>query len=660
MLRPLLERGRRLEGEGGLPPPGFYDYSAPIRWVVHVWPVPPVQVHLAAPDIDRPRPYDGRTSAIRAHPLADEAGYVLGVDRMRGGGRDNKAAEKHQAFVALLRKALDSPEIPDPLVRRAIGCVLDVLDGGLVAQQPGYADISSKDWVSFVFEEGALAAQQLFERPEVRAFWVKEVGGRTVVTAEDGRPKRGQCAICGSTRNLAGKIPLGVKLFKPIPLHSQYADAFVSFIEGKEVYKEKAHIGICWECGDTIARTLNELSGSPLHRRNLVTEPKNTDSLTNQVALFWLKEEASVLIGTEEVDPEFLLQSLAQPLGEVVDQTQAAGPPPELGQLAAMLDLPWTAREGSLRLAENAFHLLVLSPNVGRIAIREWVEVSLEELRGNLRLFLTAQRITDPSGQESRAFPLPTLLGAMEADSSGQPGKVKMDSPGLMRSLLRTAYLGHQPPEELLETAVMRFRVPDGPGGSRKSREAQERRRHVLVAAMKLVLTYRREEAEELEKLDSERGNPARGDLTPGARAYLCGRLLAVLEEIQWRSQRSPGSRTNTTVADRFYGAASTTPAAAFAILIKLAETAHLPKLRREGGYDRMRELLESVLGRLQREDGSDGFPATLKLRDQAEFALGFYHQRGQFRVDRAANQQARLANQGQADNLSQVQGGER
>lgn len=616
MLRPLLERGRRLESEGRLLAPGFYDYSAPIRWVVHVWPGPPVQTQLAAAEIALPRPDDGRTSAIRAHPLVDEAGYALGVDRVKGGDRDEKAARKHETFVTLLTKAENSPEIRDPLLRRAIASILEVLRDNLVAEQPRYAEIRSKDWVSFVFEEGALAGQQLFEHPEVKAFWMREVGERTTVLAGDGQPKRGQCAICGANKVLAGKIPLGVKLFKPIALHSQNADAYVSFIEGPEAFK-RAHIGICWECGDTVARALNDLAASSLHRRNLVIDKKNTDSLHNQVALFWLRQEIPILVGADELDPDVLLRGLALPLGQAQDQTPAAGPPPELGQLAAMIDLPWTAKEGSLRLAENAFYLLVLSPNVGRIAIREWVEVSLESLRRNLSAFVRGQCVVDPSGMESGAFSLPSLLKGIEADGSGQPGKVKTDGPGLIRSLLRTAYLGTPPPWELLEMAVLRFRVPDKPTKKRTEIEAQARRRHALVAAMKLVLTYNREEAKTLEKLDPTRDEPA----------YLCGRLLAILEEIQ---QRASGWKLNTTLVDRFYGAASTAPASTFGTLISQAQTGHLPKLRKAGGgYDEMNRMLEDVLKRLD----TRGFPTTLLLRGQAEFALGFYHQRADFRA---------------------------
>ena len=109
-------------------------------------------------------------------------------------------------------------------------------------------------------------------------------------------------------------------------------------------------------------------------------------------------------------------------------------------------------------------------------------------------------------------------------------------------------------------------------------------------------------------ELDKERKNPA----------YLSGRLLAVLEEAQKRASSYTLRRT---LVDRFYGAASTTPAATFGVLLRLSTTAHLPKVGQE------------ILSRL---DEAGGFPRTLNLVGQAEFALGFYHQRAHFRANRA------------------------
>ena len=106
--------------------------------------------------------------------------------------------------------------------------------------------------------------------------------------------------------------------------------------------------------------------------------------------------------------------------------------------------------------------------------------------------------------------------------------------------------------------------------------------------------------------------------------AYLCGRLLAVLE----RTQRLAISGAGTTLVDRYYGTASTAPASVFGSLLTGAQ-AHLGKLRRDrpGAYERIQQELEEILG------GLPAFPRTLSLDDQALFALGYYHQRANSRA---------------------------
>ena len=114
--------------------------------------------------------------------------------------------------------------------------------------------------------------------------------------------------------------------------------------------------------------------------------------------------------------------------------------------------------------------------------------------------------------------------------------------------------------------------------------------------------------------------------------AYLCGRLLAVLESLQRIA--IPG--TKATITDRFFGTASSAPASVFGRLLRGAQ-AHLGKLRKEGGgaYGAYQEKLEEI------QKGLCSFPRLLRLQDQGKFCLGYYHQRA---ADRAAARAAREA----------------
>jgi CRISPR-associated protein Csd1 len=106
--------------------------------------------------------------------------------------------------------------------------------------------------------------------------------------------------------------------------------------------------------------------------------------------------------------------------------------------------------------------------------------------------------------------------------------------------------------------------------------------------------------------------------------AYLCGRLMAVLEN----AQQSAIPNVNTTVVDRFYGTASTAPASVFSRLLRGVQP-HLAKLQRDnrGAYVAIQNRMEEILSGLP---GDRGFPRILTLQEQGMFALGYYHQRAQ------------------------------
>lgn len=113
--------------------------------------------------------------------------------------------------------------------------------------------------------------------------------------------------------------------------------------------------------------------------------------------------------------------------------------------------------------------------------------------------------------------------------------------------------------------------------------------------------------------------------------AYQCGRLLAVLETIQ---RRSADGQLNTTIVDRFYGTASSAPASVFGTLIRGAQP-HIAKLRKNkpGLAVLLEREMEDVLAAIP------AFPPILPAKQQALFALGYYHQRA---YSRAQAQQRR------------------
>jgi CRISPR-associated protein Csd1 len=123
-------------------------------------------------------------------------------------------------------------------------------------------------------------------------------------------------------------------------------------------------------------------------------------------------------------------------------------------------------------------------------------------------------------------------------------------------------------------------------------------------------------------------------NLNPESRdpAYLCGRLFAVFDRLQYLALGG----VNAGVVERYYASASTTPAMVMGRLFRNAQF-HMAKA--EGGIagnaTKDFEAIASALG--------NEFPATLDLEGQGRFALGYYHQKADYRRRTAERKEKEL-----------------
>ena len=117
-------------------------------------------------------------------------------------------------------------------------------------------------------------------------------------------------------------------------------------------------------------------------------------------------------------------------------------------------------------------------------------------------------------------------------------------------------------------------------------------------------------------------------------KAYLCGRLLAVYEGLQYAAS----GEVNQTIADRYFTLASTFPAQAFPKLEDLGGK-HLRKLRRDnrGAMIRIGQEIDQLQLEIEKASGYK-FPQSLDLDGQGRFALGYHHQRAHQMAQAQAN----------------------
>jgi CRISPR-associated protein Csd1 len=244
------------------------------------------------------------------------------------------------------------------------------------------------------------------------------------------------------------------------------------------------------------------------------------------------------------------------------------------------------------------FHVLGLSPNAARISIRFWETATAADLAKRI-----AQHFDDIAIAHAPHDPAHLSLFRM---LTGVALLNKADNipPNLGGDVLRAILEGFPYPATLLNLAVQRCRAEQKPTYARAA---------AIKASLNRSIRFRNSQEKEFTvMLDPSNTIPA----------YRLGRLFAALEKIQ--EDASPG--LNATIRDRYYGAASSTPAVVFPTLLRLSKH-HLGKLSPGLAITRERLIGEVMDG----FDAATFPPRILPLPDQARFALGYYQQRQAF-----------------------------
>ncbi len=321
---------------------------------------------------------------------------------------------------------------------------------------------------------------------------------------------------------------------------------------------------------------LNQLLRSDKHRRDLA----------GVGFIFWLKNP-------EEFDPFEALNR------------------PHESQVAATLSLD----PGVAGYEPNAFYLAGVSGNGGRLRVRYWVTGSLAQIKHNLDEWFDGMRVARCYGEPVEPVRFWQLLQAI--DRTGEPPANRVIA------LLRRALEGPSQPlgYPMLATALGRMR--------HSSDWSPAQLGLVRMCVNDVMHARQKGEQRMTESLDSGQRNPA----------YICGRLLAEYEGLQFQASNAAGeSKVNLSVADRYYSLASTCPMIAFPRIVDLGQK-HLRKLRRDNRRaafaidQRIQELCEIV---------GCSFPAMLSLEDQGRFALGYHHQRAHSMAQAKANKEAK------------------
>ena len=541
-----------------------------------------------------------RSNSIVPNFLCDSASYLLGLPGEKKGASEEKLAKRAlDSFAACkalheeLLSAADSPaakavlrffETWDP--EKAAAYLAEKADEEILNDLRKGANLLFRAESGFVHED-----------PAVRAAWNSHYNkesdgprGICLVTGEEGPIEKIHPAI----KNVAGAQPSGAALV------SFNAPAFCSY--GKE-QNLNAPTGKYAAFAYTTA--LNYLLADRDHvyhigDTSVVCWAKGGESAYN--ALF-----GAACFGADTsyttADLRGMVESLCK--GEPVEYDDA--------KLSPTMD----------------FYVLGLSPNAARVSVRFFLHNTFRGFLENVQAHYDRLEIVRPKSVKFKVLFPTQLLKEINRNKSSKSSEVKKgsneqnDSQSNDKGNTESKQDSHllKVAGELLCSILTNTLYPsslliDTTLQIRAKRDVTHGRAAILKAYY-LKLT----ESRGKENLDIPK-EVLQVSLNPDAThvPYTLGRLFSVLEAVQ--EAANPG--INTTIKDKYFNTAASTPAVVFPILINLAQK-HLKKLR--GSNRGLAILYDKQLTELFSKLNCSSYPTRMNLPQQGSFQLGYYHQ---------------------------------
>ena len=239
---------------------------------------------------------------------------------------------------------------------------------------------------------------------------------------------------------------------------------------------------------------------------------------------------------------------------------------------------------------DDRFYILGLAPNSARIAVVYWSETTLKDFAGKILNHFNDMEIHDTRKDKKPYMGIREIISSVTLG-----GKMSDVTPNLPEAVVKSIFQGLPYPQTLYSACVRRIR-------------AEQKLTITRAAIIKAYLNRQSNNNKKIDiMLDKENNN----------QGYLCGRLFAVLDNLQFAANGQDSIRSS------YMNAASTTPSTVFSTILKLSNN-HYGKLAKDkkGLANFFDNQKKEIMAMLQE------FPDTLELKDQGRFFLGYYHQK--------------------------------
>ena len=496
----------------------------------------------------------GRSSAAVANYLYDNSAYVLGYSE--------KCNNKEQQYFDTFKEKVETiaKAYPDNKDISAIRTFYDnsretILD--LVSQDPLWEDIQknlTKKFSNFSFRiEGDLKI--VAEK--------KEILQLEECDSSDAK----FCLVSGRYG-----VPVETTTATMIP-GSQAIAKIVSFQvnSGYDSYGKT-------KCGNAPISEDAEFAYTTALNSMLQKDSRNKFMLGSRTFVFWASNNNSASLEAED--------SLFELLG--FQEEKNDDPNANIMKVRKVFESIYS---GILKTdLDDKFYILGLAPNSARIAVVYWSETTLKDFAGKILKHFSDMEIHDTRKDKKPYMGIKEIISSVTLG-----GKMSDATPNLPEAVVKSIFQGLPYPATLYSACLRRIR-------------AEQKLTITRAAIIKAYLNRQKNNNKKIDiMLDKENTN----------QGYLCGRLFAVLENLQFAANGQDSIRSS------YMNAASTTPSTVFSTILKLSNN-HYGKLAKDKKglayfFDNQKKEIMSLL---------QEFPDTLELNDQGRFFLGYYHQK--------------------------------
>ena len=377
------------------------------------------------------------------------------------------------------------------------------------------------------------------------------------------------CAVCGTNNYPILDEPHGsVKLPKGQTAGSMLVSYNTNAFESYNL-KGNLNSGICTNCARNYIEALQYLVGNGHEVTTEKGETKfkfsNRQNISEDtIALFWTKEP------TEDVDP---FSDICQPTEERVRKLFSSIITGDNQRVTTDL--------------ENYFYCCTISSAAARIAVRDWMAISVSQYQNNLKQWFD-DIATVKDGETCYPGINSILNSCIKSKTKSTQSDAKAKA-GIGTILWHAALTNTSLPLLILQSVLTQ--IEHGYFSPEKS------------TVIRLVLNRNIKNKYYMKKELDEQNE---------SKAYLCGRLFALICKLQYKAQ----GEVNSSIKDRFFASASSNPSRAMGMLL----TKYVPVYQKKtkGAYTKS---ITEIASRIEH------FPERLTLTERGEFALGFYYQ---------------------------------